>query len=88
MAGPWNVGRAVADWLITIEIAVADLDIETTIGVGASPSLEVNGCPLPSEVRKGHQLTVAATSALRKVRLHLILLSPGHIPYTPIKEAA
>ena len=45
-----HVSRAVGDGLVQIDIAVADFDVESAIGVAANPRLVVNGRALASEV--------------------------------------
>ncbi len=52
------------DGLIQIEVAVPDLNIVATIGVGANPGLVVYRRPLTAKVRKGNQysnITLLAT---------------------------
>ena len=40
----------VTDGLVDEDVAVADLDVEPTFGVGADPGLIVNGGPLTAKV--------------------------------------
>lgn len=55
---------AAHDGFVKVEVAVPDLDIVATIGVGANPGLVVYRRPLTAKVRKGNQysnITLLAT---------------------------
>lgn len=52
------------DRFVNVEVAVPDLDVESAIGVGARPSLEVNGRALAAEIGKGYKVPVLALAAL------------------------
>ena len=48
-----DVRRAVGDRLVQVHIAIADLYVESAIGVATYPGLVVDWRPLASEVRQG-----------------------------------
>jgi hypothetical protein len=55
---------AAHDGFIKVKVAVPDLYIVATVGVGANPGLVVYRCPLTAKVRKGNQhsnITLLAT---------------------------
>jgi hypothetical protein len=55
---------AAHDGFVQIKVAVPDLDIVATVGVGANPGLVVYRRPLTAKVRKGNQhsyVTLLAT---------------------------
>jgi hypothetical protein len=52
-----SVESPVTDGLLDIQVAVSDLDVKTTGGVGTRPGLKVDGCPLAAEIGQGYQVT-------------------------------
>src|SRR5688572_2780298 len=69
-----RVDGAVSDRLVHVEVAIADLQVEAALGVGANPGLVVNRCTLTAEVRQRHEVAVLALLAFRKARnVHCIL---------------
>ena len=78
-------GDAIFDRFIEIDVAVADFDVESALGVGANPRFEVHGRTLAPEIRKGYQVAQAAHLTLRKHdRLHYLASQPesaDHIAY-------
>jgi hypothetical protein len=50
LADTRGVESAVADGFLDIKVAVSNLDVETTGGVGARPGLEMDGRPLAAEI--------------------------------------
>jgi hypothetical protein len=50
LANARGVKSPVADGFLDIQVAVSDLDVETTGGVGTRPGLKVDGCPLAAEI--------------------------------------
>jgi hypothetical protein len=55
---------SVANGFVEINVTVADLDVEATIGVGADPSLIVDRGALATEIREGDQIADIALLAL------------------------
>ena len=70
-SSPLAVARCVygaaGDGLVNVEVAVADLQVEATVRVGANPRLEVNRRALAAEVRQRHKVAGLALLAPRKV---------------------
>jgi hypothetical protein len=46
-----NQMRAIIDWLINIYISVPDLQVKSTLRIGADPSFILNGSTLTAEIR-------------------------------------
>ena len=71
-ANPWGLPGtrgmvgAVGHWLVEVDVAVSDLDVEPAFWVRADPSLVVDSSALPSEVGQGDQFALLASVALRK----------------------
>jgi hypothetical protein len=49
--------RTAHDRFVPIDIAVADLEIEAAIGIGANPGFILDSRTLAAEIRQGHQIT-------------------------------
>ncbi len=45
-----SVRGTVADRLVQVDVAIANLDVETAVRVGACPCFVVDGCALASKV--------------------------------------
>ena len=78
--------RAIADRLIDDDVAITDFDIVQARGVGANPSLVLNGSSLAAEIRKRNQITITTLATPGKSVFHEIasfLLSGGYVarPY-------
>lgn len=58
----------VYDTFVRVDLAITNLKVEMAIGIGANPGLEMNGRALTSEIRKWHEVSVAAASTLGKTR--------------------
>ena len=54
LSGAGGVDGPAHNGLVYIDVSIADFDIEPAIRVGAHPGLIMDGCPLATEVRKGH----------------------------------
>jgi hypothetical protein len=57
------------DGLVNVNVTIPDLQVETTIRIGANPCLIVNRCSLTAKIRKGHQVSRFTLLALRKIGL-------------------
>ena len=74
-----GVHGSTGDGLVEVDVSVPYLDIEATVGVGANPSLVVDGCPLAPEVRQwnkgaaGTFMTGGKRSELHRNLLQAIL---------------
>jgi hypothetical protein len=64
--------RAIADWLIDDDITVTDLNVVQARGVGADPSLVLNGSSLATEIRKRYQITFTTFATPGKCVFHEI----------------
>ena len=58
------------DGLVDIDIAVADLDVEATVGVGANPGFVMDGGTLAAEVGEGNEISLLAGLALGQNSFH------------------
>ena len=56
---------AAGNWLVKVDIAIADLDIESAVGVAAHPCLVVNWSALAPEIRERQETTLLASAAFR-----------------------
>ena len=74
----WRVRCSVRDRLVQIHIPVANLDVESAIGIAAHPSLVMYGSALASKVGQWQQLAISrATQTIGEIStFHEILLSP------------
>ena len=63
-----GVPGAVRDGLVQVDVPVADLDVESAVGIGAHPRLVVDSRALPSEVGERDEVANAADTAFRKIR--------------------
>ncbi len=54
----WCVHRAVGDGLVQVDIAVADLDVESAVRAAAYPGFVMNRCALTSKVRQREQTSL------------------------------
>ena len=52
--------------LIQVYFTIPDLEIVTTVRIGADPGFVVNRCPLTAEIRQGHQYTGVTFLTFRK----------------------
>jgi hypothetical protein len=68
---------------VNIDITVPDFQVETAIRIGANPCLVVNGCPLTTKVRQGHQVSRFALQTFGETGL----FHEVHLP-TKIKSYA
>jgi hypothetical protein len=73
---------------VNINVTVPDFQVETTIRIGANPRFVVNGCPLTTKVRKGHQVSRLTLLAFGEIEL----VHEVHLPtkinltkYTPYR---
>src|SRR6185295_18435074 len=66
LAQPGAVQRAAGDRLVDIEVAVADLDVEAALGIGAGPRLEMNCRALAAEIGQRDEITLLALLAFWK----------------------
>ena len=64
LAKAGTVQRAAGNRLIDVEIAVADLDIEATIGVCARPGFEVDRGALAAKIGKRNEVAALTLLAL------------------------
>ena len=62
----------VHDRLVRVDLAITNLKIEMTIGVRTNPGLEVNSRALIAEIRKRHEISVAAAFALGETRSYFV----------------
>jgi len=62
--------------LIQVYLTIPDLEIVTTVRIGAYPGFVVNRCPLTTEIRQGHQHTGVTLLAFRK----RIIFQGFHLP--------
>ncbi len=69
LSGAGGVDGPAHNGLVYIDVSVTYLDIEPAIGVGAYPGLIMDGCPLATEVRKGHQVSRLALYAPGEYKL-------------------
>jgi len=54
---------------INIDIAIPDFQVEAAIRIGADPCFIMNSCPLTTEVRQGHQVSILTLLALWEIKL-------------------
>ncbi len=66
---------AAGNRLVKVDIAIADLYIESAVGVAAHPCLVVNWRSLAPKVGQREQATAGASSALRPTVVYRILHS-------------
>ena len=64
---PWSVVY-VYDWLVGVDLAVTNLEVEMTVGIRTDPGLEMNGRALTAEIREWHEVSVATASTLGEPR--------------------
>jgi len=64
-----GVDRAVVDGLVDEDLAVADLQVERAVGIGAHPGLVLDGSALVAEVGQGHQVPNVAFLALGEIEI-------------------
>ena len=69
-----DVRCAVGYRFVQVHVAVANLEVESTIRVAAYPSLVMDWCPLASEIGQGEQAALGTYSAFRPSLLHGALL--------------
>jgi hypothetical protein len=50
----------IVDWLVDIDIAVSDLQVESTLRVGANPGFVLDRGPLAAKIRKRHKVSSIA----------------------------
>jgi hypothetical protein len=67
---------AIIYWFVHINIAVADLQIETAVRIGADPGFVLNARTLAAEVRQRYQVTRPALLTLGKTHL----VQGSHLP--------
>jgi len=71
------VDGAARDWLVDVEVAVADLEVKAAVGIRADPGLEVDGRPLAAEVGERDKVAGLAFLTLWKAgKVHF--RSPPH----------
>ena len=61
--------RTIVDRFIDVDIAVANFDIITAIGIGANPGFILNGRALATEVGKRNKITDFAFLTFRKTAI-------------------
>ena len=64
LSGSGGIHATGGNRLIQVDVTIADLDVETALGVRAGPGLEVDGRPLATEIRQRHQVALLALLAL------------------------
>lgn len=57
--------RAFDDWLVNVNFAVANLQIEFTVRVCANPSFVVDWCPLSTKVGQRYKTAFSAPHTFR-----------------------
>jgi hypothetical protein len=67
---------AAHNWLIDINIAVPDFQIETALWVCANPGFIVNCCPLATEIRQRNEVPNLTLLTFRKI----VLFHEVHLP--------
>ena len=86
LSGAGSVDGPAHNGLVYVDVPIADFDIEPAIGVGAYPGLIVDGCPLATEVRKGHQVSRLALYAPGKyILFHKTTSQPKSAEIIPQK---
>jgi len=55
------------DWLVDIDIAVPDFQVEAAFRIGTNPRLVMDGRTLPAEVRQGNQVARLALLAFGQI---------------------
>ena len=72
--------RPTHNGFIYIDITIPDFQVEAAIRIGADPCFVVNGCPLITKIRQGHQVTRLTLLTLGETKLfHEVLLPTGII---------
>jgi len=79
-----RVDRSVTHRLVHDDVAVANLDVEETLRIGAHPCLVLYGRPLTPEVREWNQVARIALPTTRKHHLH----APCPLPHAPARWSA
>ena len=60
---------ATHDGFININVTIPDLEVETTLWIGAYPCLVADGRPLRTKIRERHKVTGLALLALGETEL-------------------
>jgi hypothetical protein len=64
--------RAITDWFVDNNVAIADLNVVQARRVGTNPRLILDGSSLATEIRKRNQITFTTFATPRKCVFHEI----------------
>jgi len=71
--------RATYNGFINVYITIPDLQVITTVRIGANPCFVMNSRPLITEIRQGHQVSRVALLAFGEIVLFHEILLPTNI---------
>ncbi len=84
LSGSGYVHTSWGDWLVEVNVAVPNLDVEATSGVDANPGLVMDGSPLAAVVRERDETSDITTQTFGHRRFfHELLLPTRNEPSIP-----